>query len=61
MSVYRLYCRQDGRLISTAMIEADDDAAAVDQLCVQPGIQYELWLGSRLVAFLAGRDADERD
>lgn len=61
MSAYRLYCRKDGRFISTAIIEAESDSAAVDQVRVRPGLQYEVWHGSRLVGFLAGSEAGDSD
>jgi len=51
MRTYRLNGQKDGRIISTAVFEAADDAAAIEQArgrCAL--VDGELWCGRRLVA-----------
>ena len=50
---YRLYCLKDGRILSTALIDAGDDVAAIDAArAMNSLVDCELWFGSRLVAFI---------
>jgi hypothetical protein len=58
---YRLYCLKDGRILSTALIDAADDMAAIDAARAQNSlVDCELWFGSRLVAFIPAA-SDEPD
>jgi hypothetical protein len=50
---YRLYCLKDGRILSTALFEAEDDLAAIEVARARRSqVDCELWAGSRLVAFV---------
>jgi hypothetical protein len=50
---YRLYCLKDGRIVSTALFEADDDVAAIEAAHARGSrLDCELWCDSRLVAFI---------
>jgi hypothetical protein len=57
---YRLYCLEDGRIISTALFEAEDDVAAIEAARARGhAVDCELWADNRLVAFIpaaAGQD-----
>ena len=58
MISYRLYCLKDGRILSTALFEADDDVAAIEKARArQSTVDCELWAGSRLVAFIPATPA----
>ncbi len=53
MISYRLYCLEDGRIISTALFDADDDVAAIEAARERGNpTDCELWCDSRLVAFI---------
>ncbi|HMI21140.1 MAG TPA: hypothetical protein VK533_16525 [Sphingomonas sp.] len=61
MISYRLYCLKDGRIISTALFEAEDDVAAIEAAHARGSrIDCELWCDSRLVAFIPAA-APEQD
>jgi len=50
---YRLYCLKDGRILSTALIDAADDMAAIEAAQARRSqVDCELWNGSRLIAFI---------
>jgi hypothetical protein len=50
---YRLYCLKHGRIISTALFEAQDDVAAIEAARARGNaVDCELWCDSRLVAFI---------
>ena len=50
---YRLYCLQDGRIVSTYTFEAEDDVAAIEAAYARGAeVDCELWSDSRLVAFI---------
>lgn len=50
---YRLYCLKDGRIVSTALFEAEDDVAAIEAAHARRSqLDCELWCDSRLVAFI---------
>jgi hypothetical protein len=50
---YRLYCLEDGRIVSTALFEAADDVAAIEAAHARRSrLDCELWCDSRLVAFI---------
>jgi hypothetical protein len=50
---YRLFCLKDGRILSTALFEAENDIAAVQAARAQRHpVNCELWCDSRLVAFI---------
>lgn len=53
MISYRLYCLKDGRILSTALFEAQDDVTAIEKARARSSsVDCELWAGSRLVAFI---------
>ncbi len=53
MISYRLFCIRDGRIVSSAVIEAEDDLAAIDVARAQrQATACELWHEARLVAFI---------
>ena len=53
MISYRLYCLQGGRIISTALFEAEDDVAAIEASRARGHtVDCELWCDNRLVAFI---------
>ena len=53
MISYRLYCLEGGRIISTALFEAEDDVAAIEAARTRGNaVDCELWCDSRLVAFI---------
>lgn len=57
MITYRLFCLKDGRILSTALFEADDDIAAVEAARARRSpVDCELWCDSRLVAFIPADD-----
>jgi hypothetical protein len=50
---YRLYCLKDGRIITTALFEAEDDVAAIEAAHARGNhTDCELWCDNRLVAFI---------
>jgi hypothetical protein len=50
---YRLYCLRDGRIVSSEVIEAADDVAAIEAARDRKyGTACELWHEARLVAFI---------
>ena len=60
MISYRLYCLKDGRIVSTALFEAEDDVAAIEAAHARGNdTDCELWSDSRLVAFIPA--APEQD
>ena len=56
---YRLYCLKDGRILSTSLIDAADDVAAIETArAANSLVDCELWFGSRLVAFIPGESSE---
>lgn len=54
LRTYRLNSLKDGRIISTSVFEAPDDAAAIETARLRSGrVDGELWRGSRLIAAIS--------
>ena len=53
MISYRLYCLKDGCILSTTILDAENDIAAIEAArASSASVDCELWCDTRLVAFI---------